>query len=254
MILLHRFTPAFVGIVTLACFLLVSFTSGFLWFALPASLMIVFLSIARLAEWDFRSDVLWNLLATPLLFLVSGFLVLVFLESVSLRVVISLVTSGFLFFFCEHLFTYFHLQSRYQAYALEFTSVLMSVLALFFIGIGFYGFLLFLHLPLWILTIIFIIVSALLVREALWASKVENRQAAVFAVAYGLILGELFLSISFLPTSFIVNSTILAILFYILLGLTRAHFLGKLNPLVIKRYVFIGSLLMFLILGTARWV
>jgi hypothetical protein len=69
-----------------------------------------------------------------------------------------------------------------------------------------------------------------------------------------LILVELFWSISFLPFNYNITGLILAVCYYVIIGLVKNHLLGKLDAAKVKMYLILGGVSLFLIMLTARWM
>ncbi|MFC1788126.1 hypothetical protein ACFLZY_02820 [Patescibacteria group bacterium] len=254
MILVHRVTPFLVGLITAAGYaaLLVLEKNQFGWVLF--SVVLVALLLARLIGWQWRNFQFWNLLITPLLFIISGIGVFLFFENQPERIALTVLVPIFVFFFAEHVFAYIHLPTKYQAYAIEHLSLILSIVSIFFVGIIGFGTRLLMITPLYILVPIFFTVSLFVIYGTLWVSKVEHKQARPYALSLSVLVTELFMSMTFLPTGFYTNAAVLALCFYVLLGLTRAHFLNRLTRTVLKRYLILGAVLLVVIVGTAKWI
>ena len=87
-----------------------------------------------------------------------------------------------------------------------------------------------------------------------WVSKIESAVSTRFAVSGAIILTELYMALSQLPTSYIANAAAFTVMLYLFLGLSRAQVLEKLSKPVMQRYVFISIVLLIVIFGTARWI
>ena len=159
-----------------------------------------------------------------------------------------------LFFYIEHLFHYLHLPTRYQAYTLEHLSLVLNILTIYFISVVGFGARMFLSIPLWFACVVFFLVAFFVIFDMLWVSKVEAKMAWPYAIAGTVLATEIFAAVSFLPTGFYVNAAILAVFFYLFLGLTRAHFLDALTHTLVRRYLAIASFLFVIIMGTAQWL
>ncbi|KKR56118.1 hypothetical protein A2332_01120 [Candidatus Uhrbacteria bacterium RIFOXYB2_FULL_41_18] len=254
MLLLHRITPflfSFVVFIGLGC--LIFFRIHPL-LVIPLLLLLCGFLLARLFEFQFSSIQNRFFFGTPLLFLISVFGFLLFLESSLFQWMLAGFSTLMLFFFVEHLFHYIHLPARYQAYTLEHLSLVIDILTVYFISSAGFGLRMFLHIPLWMIALVFTVCAFFVILNMLWVSKVETEMAKPYAIAGAILAMEIFVVISFLPTGFYVNAAILAIFFYLFLGLTRAHFLDALTHRLVRHYLLIASLLFFLVVGTAQWL
>lgn len=257
MILVHRVTPFFVAI---AAFL--SFAASELAFgtrlapaALLAGLMVVVLLFVRLVgQTSKREFSFWYLVGMPAVFFSSAAGMSMFFETRLDRLLLALVVAILLFLFAEHIFHYVHLPVNYLAYGIEHLSLVLNVLTMFFLAATAFGFQMFLHLPLFLTSAAFFCVSAFVIYGTLWVSKVEHTHGWRFALSGAVLTTELFMVVSFLPTGFYTNAALLALFFYLFLGLSRARFTDQLTSVLVRRYVVIAVILFATVLGTAQWV
>jgi len=61
-------------------------------------------------------------------------------------------------------------------------------------------------------------------------------------------------SVSFLTLSYYVLGLIVAICYYVLIGLVKAYLLDNLSAKTVKWYLIFGFLALILVLLTARWI
>ncbi|MBI2472955.1 hypothetical protein HYV70_00155 [Candidatus Uhrbacteria bacterium] len=210
--------------------------------------------LARLLGWHVRTFQFWHLLGTPTLFFISSFGPFFLLEHLLAKVVLAVLVIFFLFLFVEHVFSFTYLPMNYQPFTLEYLSQLLHILSVFFLSTLGFGLSLFLHTPLWFISLIFFFILFFIVYGTLWAGKVDPERARPYAFAGALLTTELFASLSFLPTGFYSNATFLALGVYVFLGLSRAHALHKLSREVLKRYLVLFFFLTVIIVVTSQWV
>ncbi|OGL95843.1 hypothetical protein A2348_00325 [Candidatus Uhrbacteria bacterium RIFOXYB12_FULL_58_10] len=255
MILLHRITPFLIGIVTALGFVALLVLRFHPFVVMGAVLLLVIILYARLTAFEPRSFQSWMLVGTPSLFLLTSFGLMLFLERPLAQTALAVFVSLFAFFFAEHVFSYVHVPVNYETYAIEHMSLAMNVASVFFVSVAAFGTRVFLtaFAPLWLLTVIFFAVSLFVIFGTLWASKVDVRQARLYALCGALLVTEVFMTVSYLPTGFYTNAALIALTAYLFLGLTRAHFVEKLSPSTVKRYVITSSILLTAILGTSQW-
>ncbi|MBT5808144.1 hypothetical protein HOI18_02605 [Candidatus Uhrbacteria bacterium] len=254
MLVLYRLTSVFVALTTIAAFALMVFETSVPLLVLGLSLVLVVLLIGRLLRFQFRTFQFWHLLATPALFLTSSYAFLFFLEQSYALALLGVLTVLLLTLFVEYVFTYIHLPTMYQPFSIEHLGLLMNILTLFFLSSVGFGLRLFLQAPLWILGVIFFLLSWYVVYGTLWASKVEDHRAKPYAIAGAILTTELFVAISFLPSGFYTNAAFVALTFYIFLGLTRASALHRLNKTITRRYLMIFGILVAAIVLTSQWL
>ncbi len=254
MILLHRITPFALFLVCGAAFglaMALPARSGFA--ALCAGLVLALLLLVRLVGWHPRTGAFWNLTFAPWLLFASGAGLFLLLEHPAQRVLIAAVVAILLFFFAEQVFAYVHAPAVYRAYAIQHLSLGMNVLTLFFLGAFGFGVRMFLQTPLYVLTPVVFAAAAYAMYQTLWVSKMEHRRALTYGAAGGLVLAELFVALTYLPTGFAVNAVVLALAGYLFLGLSRAWFLEQAERPLVLRYVAACVLLSLAVLATAQW-
>jgi hypothetical protein len=253
-ILLHRLTP-------FAIFLLSAAGFGFLiWdgldLKLPAILCFVLIPLlfGRLLLWEVRRPAFWVFLGTPGLLLLSSILFFLIIESVLGMWLLAGTVTVTLALYAENLFAFYHLPSSYQAYSLEFLSLMCYAVSAFFFTGSAYMAQLFLELPLWIPTIAVFLLVLLATVAVFWVSKIGFETGILFAVTGAVLMAEVYVALGQLPTSFVTHAAAFTVLWYVYLGVARAHVLEKLTPKVVQRYVLLGCALLTIIFGTATWI
>lgn len=257
MILLHRITPFFIGLISALGFVLLLISPLPPLLVLGAALVLVLSLLIRLIGFRPGQFSFWNFLGTPFLFLLASYLLFLFFEDRPEQVGLAVCTALLVFFFSEHLFNYLHLPANYQAYSLEYLSLALHVLTVFFLSAAGYGLSILLqvrHLGLAVMSVLFFLIVLFVIYSTLWVSKVEGKKTKRYALAGAILTTELFAVLTFLPTGFYTSAAILTLFFYLFLGLMRAHFLDKLSKVVIRRYLLISAILLFVILIFSRWI
>lgn len=211
-------------------------------------------AFARLLLWELRRPAFWVFLGTPMLLWCSSLIFFFFLEDpVSKWIVAVTVTTG-IALYAENCFTFYHLPSAYQAYALENLSLVLYVLSAFFFTSGAFASQLFLLLPLWIPMLMVFVAVLLATTAVFWVSKIGFETGRPYAVVGAIVMAEFYAVLSTFPTSFVTNAATFAVLLYAFLMLSRANVLETLTKkTVVQSLGFVGVLLV-IILGSARWL
>lgn len=254
MILLHRITPFAVAVFTAGGFAALTisplsalpFAAGF--FALVPILL------ARLLLWEVKRPAFWVFIGTPCLLLLSSIVFFLFLESETSQWLLTLVVAFAMGIYAENLFAFYHMPHAYQAYSLEYLSLVLYVLSGFFFTSGAYAAQLFLTLPMWIPAVAVFAAVLLATVAVFWVSKVGFETGMVFAFAGAVMMTEVYTVLSTLPTSFMTNAAAFAAFLYLFLGLSRAQVLDRLTQEVIRRYAYTSIALLLIIFGTAKWL
>ena len=253
MILLHRLTSFVVAALVAASYILL-FVKDVP--ALPfvfITTVVIALLMARLLKWEGKSFSFWVFLGVPMFYYLSSLFFYLYLESAALEIILVVIVSLGIWFYLENLFTFYHLPSAYQAYALEYLTLVLYVLSTFFFASGAYAAQLFLQLPVWVpaLAVFWVVLGATI--AVFWVSKISTETSVRFALWGAFLLTELYVVFAQLPTSFFTNAALLSIMLYVYLGLSRAQALDKLKAEILKRYLGSAAVFTLIILVTARW-
>lgn len=207
----------------------------------------------RLLGFEYKMPAFWIFLLTPFYLLATSIFFYLFLEGDSARMILALFTVGGIWIYLENLFTFYHLPGSYQAYALEYLSLALYIGSVFFFASGAYAAQLFLLLPVWVpaLAVFWVMLGTSI--SVFWVSKVTLEVSIKYAVAGAICLTQLYIALAYLPTSFLLNATAFAVMYYVFLGLARAHVLHKLNNTVLVRYAGAGAAFLVLLFTTATW-
>ncbi len=102
------------------------------------------------------------------------------------------------------------------------------------------------------LSIFFIITVLFLTYQVFWAQELLEKRNYVFIFLIGLVLIELAWVFFYLPFSYNIGGLVIAIFYYLILGMVRLHLKGALNKRKIKFYLSLSLGCIALILLTAR--
>ena len=254
MIILHRITTFVIAFCTASVFAILLYALDYALLAIVLSFVVIPILFARLLKWEFKRFVFLVFLSMPIFLLFSALLFFLFLESDILKMVIGFIVTICIWLYAESVFTFYHLPSSYQAYTLEFLSLIFSIFSAFFFTSGMYAMSLFMQLPVWIPALAVAAFSFTVLVIVLWVSKVALQVATRFAIVGAICMTEIYVVLSLLPTSFLSNAAGFAVILYVFLGLSRAGALDKLSKTVMLRYLLIGSALLLAIFATARWI
>lgn len=251
MILLHRLTPFAIGLLGAAGFttiILAPFSFGITALICFGIILVLF---GRLLVWDVRRTGFWVFLGMPLFLLVSSLAFFLLLEHDGGKWLLAATVTLGLMLFAENLFSFYHLPRAYQAYSLEYLSLMLTVAGLFFTTSATYLAQVFLEAPLWgTVPVVAAIIFAVFV-AVFWVSKMSWEAGRMYAGIGVLLLTQIYVACSWLPTGYTTNAAIFAVCAAWYLGVMRAHAFQKVNKqLLIKHSLFAGVLLLFLFLTT----
>ncbi|MBI4714192.1 hypothetical protein HY771_03345 [Candidatus Uhrbacteria bacterium] len=254
MILIHRLTPFAIGLIAS-----LGFASLFLiWFppllSLAITIILIALLYARLLHFKVRTFQFWHFLGTPILYLLASFGMIFLFEQPTISLALAILSVLFLVLFSEYIFQFTHLTSQYQPYSIEYLTLLLNVLTIFFLSSVAYGVNLLVQTPLWALAPIFFLLSLFILYGTLWVSKVDEARSKPYAIAGSILTTEFFVTLAFLPSGLYTNAALITLFFYLFLGLTRAEVRHKLSKQVALRYLITSAILLILIVASANWL
>lgn len=223
------------------------FRASFFYIALASSNVLMFLAIAVVTRKKINSAEFWNFLILPFIF--SNFLAVYSLLIVNQYIIQFLFALNFFF-------TVFYLKNIYKGKMggwLENISSYGNFLAIFFSFSAIYGLKAFLNTQLWILVLAATVVTILIVHQTFWACKIRFQSGFAHILISCLIIIQIAWALYFLPFNYNTLGLILAICYYMLIGLTKASFAEKLTSRNLKLYLVFGLGSILIILLTAKW-
>ncbi len=254
MILVHRITPLGIALVSIAAFAALIVSPWFGMKALPLAAGVLALLFGRLLLWEFRRPAFWVFWGTPMLLWCSSMVFFFFLEDGTSKWAVASVVTLAITLYAENCFTFYHLPSAYQAYALENLSLVLYVFSAFFFTSGAFGAQLFLLLPVWIPMLVVAAAVLVATMAVFWVSKIGFDTGKPYALVGAIIMAELYGVLSTLPTSFVTNAAVFSVLLYAFLVLARANVLETLSQKSVVRLLGFVVVLLAIILASARWV
>lgn len=208
--------------------------------------------------WEFTKRKLnkrfFDFLLAPLLLVISNGYFLMFLSDLMLYRATVIVTAVLLYLFLEQILNYFFYSLKYQPYTLESFSFYTNILTVFFVSAGLFSAITFLHTSRFMITGVLLLFALACVYQTFWVHKISWGKSHLFLAAIPLALSQLFLTISFWPTNFFVNALVIAVLFYLMVGLSRLFLLETLNRNSIIFYLTTGFVTVGIVLFTAQWI
>lgn len=203
----------------------------------------------------------WHTLFSPGLFVFSASFLVLFLNSSVSRHLTVIVASALLALFWENIRRYYWDLSNYHPESLENVSLGINIFIVWFISSTLYHALLDLALvqqyTSWaVLFAVFLMVLVVYLVDyrTIWVQRYSQQKVWLLLVSQAILVGELFWVLNFLPNSIQVKSFFVALMYYFLVSLGRAHLDGNLNQVIMRRYTYYGLAFLLLVLVTSRWL
>ena len=136
--------------------------------------------------------------------------------------------------------------------AAQAVGFLLTLLTAFFLYDTVFSF----KLYAWANAFLVILISFPLYLQGLWSINLEekiSRELINFAIVLALISAELGLIISFMPLTIAMSSLFLTTVVYVTLGLTQAHFQGRLFKRTVYEYLAVGVIVLLVMILTINW-
>jgi len=196
----------------------------------------------------------WNYLILPAIMSTIVIVYSIFLSSKAIIQVLFILNLVFLYLYLRYTYYYLLNPSAYKISSIENISSYISWLSFFLLASTIYGLQSFLNLSIFRLVLVMLIIAVLIIYQIIWANKIDFKKSLPYILISCLILVELSWAISFLPFNYNISGLSLAICFYVIVGLVKNYLLNKLDLARVKVYLALGSISLFLILFTARWI
>jgi hypothetical protein len=129
----------------------------------------------------------------------------------------------------------------------------LDLITVFFVASSLFSLLVFLGISSWFIIIIFAVIMLILSSQISWVSEANLSEVLPFLLVISLGVTEIFWAVSFLPTSVYVGGLIVALSYYLMSGISRNWLLGIKEGKVVKRYLLISSIILVIVLLTAKW-
>ncbi|MEI6596652.1 MAG: hypothetical protein WCL13_00355 [bacterium] len=251
---LNRFLPLFIPLVIYALDEMYFFYPKLIYVAAVFINLLIFFAVWQFCSASKIDKQWWNYLILPAVVSTVIIAYSVFLSSKSAIQLLFALNLVFLYFYLRHVYYYLLNPSAYEALSLENISSYVGWFSFFLLSATIYSLQSFLNFPIFYLALVMLAATALIIYQIIWVNKIELKKGLPYILISCLILVELCWSISFLPFNYNISGLSLAICFYVIIGLIKNYLLDKLDAVKIKTYLILGSVSLFLILFTARWL
>jgi len=194
-------------------------------------------------RWIFSSlPAIFSISATGIFFLASSFWQ---------RQIILLISASFLYLIFLGIF-------RIREYASDQTGRAMiaagTAAAIFFAFSSSYGIYLNFLVPLWILMLVYFLITIFLSFQYLALIKEDRVKIWTYSLILSLIMMEIIWTQSFWPFGYLTTGVISLILYYVLWDLTQGYFLNLLSRKRVAANLIILSLATIMVLLSAKWL
>jgi len=195
----------------------------------------------------------WNFFILPCLLTLAGFGFLLFIGGGAITYIFAAIMALADFLLIRQYFIFNFVPNQYQPYSLENLSAYLTVFCAYFLFSVFFGSLILLQYGFIVLAAIFMPLIAALFYNYFWINKIEFAKSRLFLMIIVLIILELALAVSYLPTNYYVDAFILTVASYLMLSLSRQFLLGVLTNRQSQYYIIVAILALLIVMLTAKW-
>lgn len=215
--------------------------AGVLFFAV----LVYFYKIAK------RVSQKWSMAPMPVLFTLSTWGLLYFVQSRNQQYVLILLAS--IAYYLVHISLY-RLNVYYKDETARGIIAAGSISTFFLFYAMAYGIYLNFNIPLWILILVLTFVTMLISFQYLWLINENKKNVLNYSLVLGLIMAEIVWVLNFWPFGYLTTGVITLIFYYVFWDLVRSHFLDELSKKrVVANMIFFGFLVA-LVLSSTRWL
>jgi len=225
------------------------------YYCLVLLFVIISISIFAIAKKAKEPSSKWYIfLILPLFFIFSTVAYTILLSSNFLIQLVFALDVLFLYFYYKNIYYFLIRPKFYRENALENLSSYGNFLIIFFAFSAFFGFQSFLGIKTWILILISAPVIWLVTYQVILTNGILFKNGLIYILLNTVILIELFWSASFLPLNYNGIGLILAICYYMLIGIIRFNLKGKEGEKKIKFYLLFGIISILAIILSSKWL
>lgn len=225
-----------------------SFRPDFFYWALPLANLTMLISLKMITGRKVFSLEFWRSFILPFIFTNSLAFYSLILTLKPFVHILFAANSFFIFYYLKNI------GRENNERFLENISSYGGFLTIFFSLSFFYGLKAFLGASILFLVIISVFVILLAVYEVFWANRITLKSGGVYLFLVSLLLIQLTWALYFLPLSFNFLGLILAICYYMAIGIIKPFLRGALTKKTVKLYLICGLAGMTAVLLSAKWL
>ncbi|MFW5888667.1 MAG: hypothetical protein ACOCVY_03050 [Patescibacteria group bacterium] len=194
----------------------------------------------------------WSLCILPVFFVTGLAVYSLFLPAGIVIHLLFIINLLFTFYYLRNVYFYLIEPGKNTEQIQNFSSY-GNFLVIFFISSSLFGFQAFLNISMWLLLFLFAVTVFSVLYEVMVTNEINLNKGGIYIFIFGLIFIEIVIGLYFLPLNHNILGLIMAICYYVLIGLLKFHLKQKLNKQAVKTYLIFGSVGILLILLTAHW-
>lgn len=224
-----------------------------LWWLVAAIILLqLFFTVFFISKFKFNKTFA-HFVILPLLFAGSSGSFMIFIVNGWFYHLMVVLTGLGLYFLLRQYYFYFYLPNKYQPYSLESLSLYESLVAAFFVFSAAFGSFILLQMNFIIILAVIAVVVGLLTYQFFWIHKISWAKNWVFVAVIVLLIVQLLVAVSYLPTGYYVNAFVLVLFYYLMLGFSKHYLAQSLEKKRIWTYLAVGCICLLVVLLSAQW-
>lgn len=250
----NKFLPLAVLLISALLLELFFFYPKMFYVVIVIMVLLFMFVIRQFIKAGLRKENWWNFAILPSLFFLCTITLSLIIPNTAVIQILFFINIIFQYFYFRIIFYYLIHESKYKKGSLENISSYGNFLIYYYLASSIFGLHVYLGVKIWLLMLFLLIATALIIYQVLWVNRIEIQRGILYILLMCLCLIQIAWSASFLTLSFYILGLILAICYYILIGLVRFYLIGNLNKSLIKIYLLFGLSSIILVLLTSNWL
>lgn len=248
----HKASILIIPLLVLGLYEAFYFNPQFIYAGLFLSNLLIIYAVRDLAKlWSIKNW--WDYCILPIFFITNLAIYSSLLVSSALIQALFVINFLFIFYYLKNIYFYFAQKNKYR-YIIQNLSSYGNFLIVFFLAATIFGLQSFLGVSLWILMTIFTVIMLILVYEVLITNEIKVKPKLHFVFILTLLMTEFACAVYFLPFNYNVLGLIVAICYYISIGILKFHLKDSLTSKTIKLYLTAGIGSIIVVLLTTQWL
>lgn len=255
---INRFLPILVPLFSFFLFQILFFWGKMIFIVLVLLNLLYLFTIRQFVLQSGFKDKWYNIIIWPFCFLLGTVIFCVLIPRSLfgdlLIQFIFLINSFFSYYYFKAIYLFLIKARGEKSQTLQNLSSYGLFLACYFFVSGIYGLQVFLNIKTAYLMLAVLLFLSLIVYQVFWSNKIDYKKNFHFLLIVILVLVELCWAVSFLTLSFYILGMVVAVSYYILIGMLRFYLTGKLNARLVRIYLIFGFSSIAIVLFTSRWI
>lgn len=193
----------------------------------------------------------WEMLPIPVILALSSIGLTSFIDS-GVKKFTFILLASVAYYFC--LLALYRLRPGHKDHTARSLVASSAVAAIFLFYASAYGIYLNFSIPLWILMVLFLLLTTLATYQYLQLIEADKKKVWLYSLVIGLAMTEISWMLNFWPFGYLTTGVIMLIFYYVIWDLVQSYFMDIMSKRrVVANVVFFG-ILATMVLMSSRWL